>query len=205
MGYAPERAERLGVGNLGWCRYTSTGLPDTSIYLRFVDQSGRLEVADLFVATDAVGRNVAAMLRAIPLGRLEAWVNGDMADDVRRGLNTPGPDLRTAASYYRTTFGTERNWVRAMFEGGVEPAKQRPMRVARWEPPKPLEKPSGRPYPDRFYVEVADAYRAWAQVTHRPVAAIADANHVPSTTAQRWVRVTRERGLLPPPHQGKAG
>jgi hypothetical protein len=39
----------------------------------------------------------------------------------------------------------------------------------------------------------------------RPVADLATANEVPVSTAQRWVKEARRRGLLAPGHPGKAG
>jgi len=60
-------------------------------------------------------------------------------------------------------------------------------------------------YPDAFYDAVASVYRHLAGVSSRPVGEIADANDVPVTTAQRWVKEARRRGLLPPGSPGKAG
>ncbi len=62
-----------------------------------------------------------------------------------------------------------------------------------------------RGYPDSFYVAVAAAYQTLAHSTASPIAALASANDVPHTTAQRWVREARHRGLLPPGRPGKAG
>jgi hypothetical protein len=62
-----------------------------------------------------------------------------------------------------------------------------------------------RGYPDAFYAAVASAYRALATSSPRPVADLADANGVPVTTAQRWVKEARRRGLLAPGPPGKAG
>ena len=62
-----------------------------------------------------------------------------------------------------------------------------------------------RGYPDAFYDAVASAYRALATSSPRPVAELAAANDVPVTTAQRWVKEARRRGLLAPGRPGKAG
>jgi hypothetical protein len=69
----------------------------------------------------------------------------------------------------------------------------------------PVLRDDGRGYADDFYAEVAVAYRHLAATTHRPVAHLADANDVPVTTAQRWVKEARRRSLLAPGRQGKAG
>ncbi len=44
-----------------------------------------------------------------------------------------------------------------------------------------------------------------AHTSPHPIAALAAANDVPHTTAQRWVRESRQRGLLPPGRPGKSG
>ena len=62
-----------------------------------------------------------------------------------------------------------------------------------------------RGYPDAFYDSVATAYRSLVATTPKPVAELAFANEVPVTTAQRWVKEARRRGLLAPGHPGKAG
>jgi hypothetical protein len=60
-------------------------------------------------------------------------------------------------------------------------------------------------YPDAFYDAVASTYRHLAATSSRPVADLADANDVPLTTAQRWVKEARRRGLLAPGQRGKSG
>jgi hypothetical protein len=62
-----------------------------------------------------------------------------------------------------------------------------------------------RGYPDSFYQAVATTYRNLASTSPRPVADLATANEVPVSTAQRWVKEARRRGLLAPGHPGKAG
>lgn len=60
-------------------------------------------------------------------------------------------------------------------------------------------------YPDAFYDAVASVYRHLAATSARPVVELAAANDVPPTTAQRWVKEARKRGLLAPGHRGKSG
>lgn len=62
-----------------------------------------------------------------------------------------------------------------------------------------------RGYPDAFYQAVASTYRHLSASSSRPVAELAAANDVPVSTAQRWVKEARRRGLLAPGHPGKAG
>jgi hypothetical protein len=84
-------------------------------------------------------------------------------------------------------------------------APDRPPGRARATIPARLRTNAVRGYPDAFYDAVASAYRHLAATTHRPVAALATANGVPVSTAQRWVKEARRRRLLAPGRPGKAG
>jgi hypothetical protein len=63
----------------------------------------------------------------------------------------------------------------------------------------------GRGRSDDFYAHVAAVYRHLVGQTKQPVQSIAEANNVPKTTAHRWIKEARNRGLLPPGRPGKAG
>jgi hypothetical protein len=69
----------------------------------------------------------------------------------------------------------------------------------------PLTPPTGRGYPDEFYANVASTYRAALRRQERPVVAIAESAGVPRSTAGRWVKEARRRGLLGEAQPGKAG
>ena len=71
--------------------------------------------------------------------------------------------------------------------------------------PDELRSNAVRGYPDSFYDSIATAYRSLVAATSKPVAELAAANDVPVTTAQRWVKEARRRGLLAPGHPGKSG
>ena len=60
-------------------------------------------------------------------------------------------------------------------------------------------------YPDAFYESVAAIYRSLSATSSSPVAELAEANRVPLSTAQRWVKEARRRSLLPPGRPGKSG
>jgi hypothetical protein len=68
-----------------------------------------------------------------------------------------------------------------------------------------LRVPSTNPKPPKFYKEVARAYLELAAESHRPVVELAEANTVPWSTAQRWVKEARRRGFLPPGQKGRRG
>lgn len=127
------------------------------------------------VEMHVAGRLSAEVLRSIPVGRIEAAANAQLHP--------------SAAS----PFEGERLW--------SEP----------WPEPDAAALPPGLwrdaagGYPDAFYDAVAVVYRQRAAASHRPVADMAGANGVPLTTAQRWVKEARRRGLLAPGRPGKAG
>lgn len=124
---------------------------------------GRLHV-EAVVVEGAEGAPVSAgMLRAVPLGRIEAHANALLHPDV----------------------GEHR-----IGEGVIPPH---------------LFDLGARSRPAEFYAEVAAIYAGLVAHTHQPVAVIASANNVPRTTAHRWVKEARNRGMLPPGRPGKAG
>jgi hypothetical protein len=71
--------------------------------------------------------------------------------------------------------------------------------------PDQLLRAGARSRPDAFYEQVAVRYRYLVSATPSPVLELAVANEVPRTTAHRWVKEARRRGLLPPGRPGKAG
>lgn len=106
----------------------------------------------------------AEVLRAVPVGRVEAAVNAYLHGDTEGIPRTANPRI---------------------------PARLRANRATG--------------YPHEFYEAVAGAYQALASRSPRPVLELANANDVPVTTAHRWVKEARQRGLLAPGRSGKAG
>jgi hypothetical protein len=68
-----------------------------------------------------------------------------------------------------------------------------------------LRIPTSNPKPLSFYRQVAAVYTRLAAQSHRPVVELAEANEVPWSTAQRWVKEARRRGFLPPGQKGRRG
>jgi hypothetical protein len=126
-----------------------------------VGDDGRMHLVDLHVE----GRVSAEVLRAVPVGRIEAAANAQ--------LHPTAPEA---------------------------PPRARSAAI-----PQRLRTNAVRGYPDAFYDSVASAYRHLATASPRPVADLAAANGVPTTTAQRWVKEARRRELLAPGRPGKAG
>lgn len=212
VGYDPGM-ERISIGNGGWARYVTSDEARPPVFVRVRDQDGRLVVVELYVERDE-GID-GELLRWLPLGRIEAWVNSpDTADRVRRRLNLPGPDLSRAAGHYGTSFGTADHWVAQMLhaqvkDSGVDqaPRAKAPHRPRQEEPiDLHLEVPGDRRgYGDDFYRRVAAVYGAASQRSRGPAQMIADANGVPVSTVHRWVKEARRRGFLGAGRAGKAG
>jgi hypothetical protein len=63
----------------------------------------------------------------------------------------------------------------------------------------------GSPVSDANLRQVADLYRAAFRRGDPPTRTIADEMHIARSTAARWVAKARDRGMLGPAMQGKAG
>lgn len=207
---------QISYGNGGWVRYRSSRSA-LAAYVRYIDRDGRLEPAELYLEQVDAGVLDSNSLREIPLGEINAWVNAEPAL-VRDRLGIAAPDLRRAARHYSTTTWGHPDkvlhWVAAMYwaqipGSGIPQAplpKVKPFAPVEVEPVDPaLNVPPARPYGDDFYAQVADVYRALSLIERSPAGAIADANGVPITTAHRWVKVARQRGLLEPARRQKRG
>lgn len=218
----------LSFGHGGWVCYQTSRLPGVAVYRRYVDREGRLDAVEMYVETiDDSTALTADVLRAIEVGRLDAWVSGSDEDVFRAQMNVPGPDLRRAARHYSSVFGGTRtnpttgerelnrpHWVADMLFAQLETTgvPQAPMPdVEALEPAQVpevdarLDVPPARPFGDDFYREVADIYRQLAWRTRGVAGAIADANGVEVTQVHRWVKVARAKGFLPPTTRGKVG
>jgi len=154
----PARLQPHDDGWFEWVDDVPLALP---VYVRLDEHDdGRLHVVALHVE----GILSAEVLRAIPVGRIEALANARLHPQA-----------------------AAREW-----HGDA----RLPDHLLQDEP---------RRRSDEFYATVAAAYRHLATTTHRPVAELATANEVPRTTAHRWVKEARRRGMLAPGRPGKAG
>jgi hypothetical protein len=146
---------------------------------------GRLVLSGLRID----GAPTAELLRAIPVGRIEAAANAQLAvvDDAvvpvstSRRARPTGPPRSSAVGWEAS-----------------DPRRA----VARPRVPTG-RRVQGRP--DQFYRQIADVYVDLAQATHRPASELASSHGVPVTTAHRWVKEARRRGFLPPGRPGTTG
>jgi hypothetical protein len=137
---------------------------------------GRLGLAELRV----IGQPTSELLRAIPVGRIEATANAQLT----------------------------------LVDASVVPAptRRRPRRAGGPKPPSPNDNgweqaaaTDARGRPDSFYADIAAEYQDQTSRSPRPAADLADRHGVPVTTAHRWIKEARRRGLLAPGRPGKAG
>lgn len=174
--------EKLSPGDGGFVSYSSDAIDAT---VR-VDQAedGRLEIRELhLVLEDEV--LTTDMLRAVPLGKVEAWCN---AEPLRSMI------LRTLATRVDA------------WEPPVKPRRKGGAMAPIPGRSDPLEVPTGGRYPDSFYRSVAKQYERLVAAGNRsPAMQLASVNGVPVSTAHRWVKEARARGFLAPGRKGKAG
>ena len=163
-----------------------TPLAATVLVRIAVGEGGRLVLAGLRID----GSPSAELLRAIPVGRIEAAANAQLSvvDEVIVTNPLVNPRVRplrppaAGADGWETTDPTR-----------AVPRNQGP------------DGARSRGRPDVFYREVADVYLDLAQASHRPASDIAAQHGVPVSTAHRWVKEARRRGFLPPGRPGKTG
>ncbi|SNR82354.1 hypothetical protein SAMN04488107_0062 [Geodermatophilus saharensis] len=178
-------------GPSGWAAYHSpaTHRSGFAVQLRFgpvdVEPTSPLQIYELHLAThrDRTSWN-SPLLRTLPFGRMVAAINRDSVRDQLRPLLMPANTIETHGFSPRTA------WT-------LPPASPPTMPA----PELKLEVPEDRRKPDEFYARVADAYLAQATISNRPAHDLAEANDVPKSTAHRWLKEARSRGLLRLPNQ----
>ncbi|MGI5246000.1 hypothetical protein [Dactylosporangium sp. CA-139066] len=151
-----------------------------------VGPGGRLVLTGLRIE----GTPSAELLRAIPVGRIEAAANAQLTavEAVRGTAAVVNTRPRPVAPPVAEDVGWE------MTEPALAVARAAPGGATRMR---------GRP--DVFYRQVADVYLTYAQASPRPACDLADERGVPVSTAHRWVKEARRRGFLPPGRPGKSG
>jgi hypothetical protein len=177
-----------------WCEWRQEPPLPGPVFVRIAAaEGGRLVLAGLRIDAEPT----AELLRAIPVGRIEAVANAQLTvvDDVIVSTAPPGPRDAPAARPPRLV---PAGWETPdPSRAATRRAHSRPVRLdIGW---------AGRGRPDTFYGDVAKAYLDLAQSSARPAVELAEANGVPVTTAHRWIKEARRRGFLPPGRPGKAG
>jgi hypothetical protein len=159
-----------------------------------------LEARELLViGIDRLDSNV---LRAIPLGQLEAMANAPAVRE-RLAAGAEATEIDVAQSDLIDIIfppqTVEAPLIENLGQVFTPTVKQRRPRL-RIAVPK-----GGQKHPDDFYRRVAAAYSDLAGRSRRPAAELAAKNDVPVTTVHRWIKEARRRGLLGPGRRGSAG
>lgn len=184
-----------GTGGIGgWAAYHSpaTGPDAVTVYLRVGPETSTpdspVEIRELhFVApTSGSAAFSSPLMRTVPVARITAAINRPATLELLRPLLPPW------------------NMVESQGRGSGDVAWMLPPReVVRFPRPRlRLKVPEGRRKSDSFYAAVADAYLAQAVISNRPARDLALANDIPVTTAHRWLKEARARGLLRLPRIG---
>ena len=167
-----------------WYEWRQQPALAAAVHVRVVSVGGgRLGLGELRI----LGEPTSDLLRAIPIGRIEAAANAQLT--VVDDAVSPRPPRHRRSSSRSRPGGDAGGW--------EEPASARPSVLAGGD--------RSRGRPDRFYADIADAYRQLAQTSRRPAGELAARHDVPVTTAHRWIKEARRRGFLAPGRPGKAG
>lgn len=177
-----------------WYEWRQRPALSAHIYVRVVPHDdGRLALAELRI----VGEPTSDLLRSIPVGRIEAAANAQLA--VLDDADAPrSPRARRRAGAVTGNGGAGRRaddedgWV---VLGDISQVRRR----------RSGDESSGRGRPDRFYEDIARSYQRLSRSSRRPAADLAEQHGVPVTTAHRWIKEARRRGILPAGRPGKAG
>lgn len=191
---------KLWIGNAGWVRCAFDDR-EHRVYLRFTpDERGRLAARELVIDSD--GGSLTAQTARIPIGEIEARVNGDsrIYDDILRTWQNSspvgGPADGSAVAVLVSHFG------------GVHAGKHK------HRPSSPsaststayrLSEVPNAGLTDEFLGRLRRAYFAAIQRGEAPNKAIATDLHLSRRTVERWVYIARQRGIMPPARTGAKG
>jgi len=216
---------RIILGRFGWYRVV---VDDLTVHLTVrLDRmpTGRIAIAEVVVARFP-GVSTEA-LRALPVGRVEAWANGRGLEHVLNEITIREAATDEEREEIDAKERSEANkWARSgwlpeavaaqesmmaqIAQAGATEAfdkGQEAIGLSPWGKPEVLRSrvrnlrlrvPEGQPKPDSFYREVARLYGEVALNTSQPAVAIAEANSVPISRVHGWIKEARRRGLLAP-------
>jgi hypothetical protein len=193
--FAPDRS--------GWAVFKSPVYRDRMlVFLRFArraDPGARIVVCEARFEAWLGNSLTTRMLGSLPLSRFEARVN--QPGFYERVANQIDPDHwgKGHVPFPEVPYVIVGEPPNAMPEPWWALAPGKPTRRPRLR----LKIPTGRVKPDKFYVDVAEAFAYLVVTSSRPATDLAEANDVPVTTVHRWVREARRRGVLPPASRPK--
>lgn len=179
----------IRTGRGGWTYYHDPSLGAARVYLRFAEEDHRFRVAELCIrfpreGGELRGEVTGSLLRALPLGQLEAHANSpEWAEIIRACIANDAQAVETESSKF---------WDEMAAWGPLD----MPMPTGVAAMFGVIDVPSEAKRSDAFYSEVAAVYSRWAAVVRNPAVRIAAVNNVPVSTVHRWVKEARRRGLL---------
>jgi len=193
-------------GKAGWFSYRDGGgdLAGVTVYVRCsLAPSGRLVIGQIDVQAADGGRIDTNVLRDVPLGKIEAAINGAYRARMLARLDEeedpqPSANVEDTAAYF------SRIASKRIEELEAEARPLTGSQLARLATVKQPSRERGR-LPDSFYQQVAEKYMALANRIKGPATQMAEANGVPVTTVHRWVKEARARGFLTAGHRGARG
>ncbi|WP_130445345.1 hypothetical protein [Kribbella rubisoli] len=181
------------VGGIsGWAGYHSPETEERQLLVQLRvgpetdDPDAPIEMRELRVAAQSGAAFNSAFLRTIPVARITAAINRPAIAEQLRPLLAPTNEIQA------DDFPGSGQWVYAL------PPRSR----ATLRPKLKIKDPGTRRRPDDFYRQVAEAYLAQASISDQAARDLAEANAVPVSTAHRWLKEARNRGLLKMPGQG---
>lgn len=214
----------LSIGNGGW---VAVGLaenedgddPEAPIdllcYVRLrLEPSGWRACEIYFDGSDRPLPLRPATIREFPLAVLEDWIrsDGDLACHLEQSAGVVSPDLSTLASHFGSIIGSKAtSWVAESFRDQMQSNPKRVRKVQQFKkrvrrPNPPDVRLSGRPLAgvtDEFLGDVARAYASAVHQGHAPAPRLAKDAGVSPKTVHSWVKRARDRGIMPPPQQGR--
>jgi hypothetical protein len=180
----------IKVGRGGWCLYKADEFP-LPVYVRFGLRGERIEAREFYLAAE--NGIDGGMLRAIPMGQVEALANWSAAAEILKECirSEAGAPVRDLGNFWREVVPDDSRELQ--FANWMLPRRE-------WQdvPPGRLDIPPAGKKPDGFYRDVAEKYGALAASCRDPATRMAEANKVPRSTVHRWVKEARRRGLMQP-------
>jgi hypothetical protein len=188
----PKETKRANLVPLpgGWALYQQRDVPQVVVISRFVpDDQGRLRIHEFqFKSRDPI---TPLLVREIRLGQLESIANHPSIKEMLLQSLEDDP-----AEMVLQHGGTD-----APITFPLGPGRAHDQTLAKRQRPigsLKLRVPRSRPYPDQFFIDVADKYGRAESFSIRPAAEIARANGVPIDRVHGWIKGARSRGFLGP-------
>lgn len=171
----------IAPGDSGWAAYTEVNECaeaelELTLRLGYASEARNARILMQELRVQRRSGLTARFLGSLPIRGIESCVNR--------------PAFRGEVAERLPPAGVERPFPEWVDWAGAQKVTPR-------APSLTLVVPPGRPKPDAFYSDVAEAFSYLTVQSQRPAAEMAEANNVPVTTVHGWVKGARRRGFLP--------